>query len=128
MDLITAAKELLYLHMCEQEGLSLPTREEWIKAVDDLGEALANISEDKSPIAEYRKALEEITEALYGQPTEVNVSEAFFIAHKALKLSEDKTIDSWRVENARLRHELEEVRKFLKECQERDMPRVGGFL
>jgi hypothetical protein len=39
-----AAKEILHLHLCEQEGLSSgqPTPKMWIEAVDKLSEALAS--------------------------------------------------------------------------------------
>lgn len=42
-----AAEQLLHLHMCEQEGLSSgqPTREQWLKAVDNLSAALAGEAE-----------------------------------------------------------------------------------
>lgn len=42
MTLLQAAKEILHLHMAEQEGISSgqPTRDQWLKAVDDLGEAI----------------------------------------------------------------------------------------
>lgn len=45
VDALGAAKEIHTLHMCEQEGLSsgMPTRDEWIDAVDRLGEALAQL-------------------------------------------------------------------------------------
>ena len=37
-----AAEHILHLHLCEQEGISSgqPTREQWLKAVDNLSEAL----------------------------------------------------------------------------------------
>ncbi len=42
-NLRTAAAELLHLHMCEQEGIAsaMPTKDQWLKAVDDLSKALS---------------------------------------------------------------------------------------
>lgn len=42
-----AAKELLHLHSCEQEGLQSgkPTFEMWFNAVNKLSEALASVSD-----------------------------------------------------------------------------------
>lgn len=43
-ELIQAAKNILHLHLCEQEGISSgqPTRKQWLKAVDDLSDALTS--------------------------------------------------------------------------------------
>jgi hypothetical protein len=40
--LVEAAKELLHLHLCEQEGIGSgqPTRIQWLTAVDNISEAL----------------------------------------------------------------------------------------
>jgi hypothetical protein len=40
--LFEASSEILHLHLCEQEGLSsgMPTREQWIEAVNKLSEAI----------------------------------------------------------------------------------------
>lgn len=40
--LLDAAKQILHLHMCEQEGLSSgqPTRTQWLEAVDNLSDAI----------------------------------------------------------------------------------------
>ena len=37
-----AAEQILHLHLCEQEGISsgMPTKEQWLKAVEDLEKAL----------------------------------------------------------------------------------------
>ena len=37
-----ASEEILHLHLCEMEGIlsGLPTKEQWLKAVDKLTEAL----------------------------------------------------------------------------------------
>lgn len=42
-DLVITAKELLHLHLCEQEGMlsGKPTRQQWLEAVDKLSEALS---------------------------------------------------------------------------------------
>ena len=43
-ELVEASKEILHLHLCEQEGLSSgqPTRNQWLEAVDNLSQALLN--------------------------------------------------------------------------------------
>lgn len=40
--LLDAAKELIHLHMCEQEGLlsGKPTVQQWLTAVDNLSESI----------------------------------------------------------------------------------------
>jgi hypothetical protein len=42
MNLLDAAKHILHLHLCEQEGLSSgqPTRTQWLEAVDNLSGAI----------------------------------------------------------------------------------------
>ena len=51
-DIVSAAIELLNLHMAEQEGLlsGMPTREQWLIAVDNLSNAIY-----KPPIKEQKK-------------------------------------------------------------------------
>lgn len=62
--LLKAAKELLHLHMCEQEGLQLPTKEMWFDAVNNLSEAIQSKGEQPEFISNpLLKALEEITES-----------------------------------------------------------------
>jgi hypothetical protein len=40
--ILAALKELVHLHLCEQEGLSsgMPTKQQWLEAVDAASEAI----------------------------------------------------------------------------------------
>ena len=44
-NLLKASKEILHLHLCEQEGMvsGQPTPEQWLKAVDELAEAIQEV-------------------------------------------------------------------------------------
>lgn len=51
-NLLKASKEILHLHLCEQEGMASgkPTPEMWLKAVDKLAEAIQEVEkESKQP-------------------------------------------------------------------------------
>lgn len=42
-DLLNALKQLVHLHMCEQEGIQsgMPTAKQWLKAVDEAATVIA---------------------------------------------------------------------------------------
>jgi hypothetical protein len=64
--LVSAAENLLHLHLCEQEGLQSgqPTREQWLKAVDDISEAISHFKEGKDGLKEFNEWLDEPSQPL----------------------------------------------------------------